>query len=242
HEPHGLLLAGLCEKALTSPEHDREYNQPQLVDQVVLQQRAYKPDAAGDDNPPGYPLLQLRDLLHRIALQHRRVVPLGVLEGRRHDVLGQAVQPVRQGAAPGWPSRGEELVGPPAHQQALGAQRLVERGLADGGAVLDVAHPAAKPEALVTGRVLDDSVERDVLAHDDLSHFGSPFMALPGRPLPSRSRSSRRIMAPLLLRALPLPLHPASLPPFMKMRRPCARRMNGNAARSSRMTRRRSVK
>src|ERR1700730_11804015 len=25
----------------------------------------------------------------------------------------------------------------------------------------------------VTGRVLDDSVERDVLAHDDLSHFGS---------------------------------------------------------------------
>src|SRR5207244_11590257 len=52
-------------------------------------------------------------------------------------------------------------------------------------------------------RVLDDSVERDVLAHDDLSHFGSPFMALPGRPLPSRSRSSRRIMSPLLLRALP---------------------------------------
>src|SRR5580704_19077931 len=33
--------------------------------------------------------------------------------------------------------------------------------------------PSRGPEAFVTGRVLDDSVERDVLAHDDLSHFGS---------------------------------------------------------------------
>src|SRR5512142_1432698 len=31
----------------------------------------------------------------------------------------------------------------------------------------------AGPDAFGTGRVLDDSVERDVLAHDDLSHFGS---------------------------------------------------------------------
>jgi hypothetical protein len=30
------------------------------------------------------------------------------------------------------------------------------------------------PEAFVTGGVLDDSVERDVLAHDDLSPVGSP--------------------------------------------------------------------
>src|SRR5690349_2678996 len=36
-----------------------------------------------------------------------------------------------------------------------------------------VTSPAAGPEAFVTGRVLDDSVERDVLARDDLSHFGS---------------------------------------------------------------------
>jgi hypothetical protein len=34
------------------------------------------------------------------------------------------------------------------------------------------------PEALLTGRVLDDSVERDVLANHDLSHFGSPFIGL----------------------------------------------------------------
>jgi hypothetical protein len=35
-EAHGLLVAGLAEEALASPEHDREDDQPQLVDQVVL--------------------------------------------------------------------------------------------------------------------------------------------------------------------------------------------------------------
>jgi hypothetical protein len=40
--------------------------------------------------------------------------------------------------------------------------------------VADTADPAAVPEALDTGRILDDSVECDVLADDDLSHVGSP--------------------------------------------------------------------
>src|SRR5215217_1461361 len=87
-----------------------------------------------------------------------------MFEGRGHDVLGQAVQPVRQ------------LVAPPTQQQGLGTHGLVERELAELWAVLDQADPAAVPEAFVTGRVLDDSVERDVVAHDDLSHFGSPFV------------------------------------------------------------------
>jgi hypothetical protein len=39
--------------------------------------------------------------------------------------------------------------------------------------VPNLKESAAAPEALLTGRVLDDSVERDVLADHDLSHFGS---------------------------------------------------------------------
>jgi hypothetical protein len=35
-EAHGLLVAGLVEEALTRPEHDWEDDQPQLVDQVML--------------------------------------------------------------------------------------------------------------------------------------------------------------------------------------------------------------
>jgi hypothetical protein len=83
----------------------------------------------------------------------------GWLEGRGHDVLRQAVQPVRQLATPGWPLRGEPLVAPPTQQQGLGTQGLVERELVEFWAVLDQADPAADPEAFVTGRFLDDSVE-----------------------------------------------------------------------------------
>src|SRR5437870_13767123 len=85
-----------------------------------------------------------------------------MFEGRGHAVLGQAVQPVRQLATPRWPPRSEPLVAAPAQQQGLGAQRLIERELVDLWAVLDQAVPAAEPETLVAGRVLDDSVERDV--------------------------------------------------------------------------------
>ena len=41
----GLVLA---EEARAGPEHDREDLQPQLVDEVVLNQRARELDAAGD--------------------------------------------------------------------------------------------------------------------------------------------------------------------------------------------------
>src|SRR5206468_11742939 len=121
--------------------------------------------------------LHLRYLLHDVARQHRRDVPVGILQGRGHDVLGHVVQPVRQFAAPGWPPRGEELVGSPTEQLGLGAQRLVEQDLGRLFAtpLTDTTDPATALEALRTGRVLDDSVERDVLADNDLSHSGSPF-------------------------------------------------------------------
>ena len=104
----------------------------------------------------------------------------GSCEGRGHDVLGLAVQPVRQGASPGWPPRGEELVAAPAQQHGLGAQRLIERdpGRLFAAPVANPADPAAVPETFVTDRVLDNSVERDVLADDDLSHTGSPLIGV----------------------------------------------------------------
>src|ERR671929_989068 len=80
------------------------------------------------------------------------------------------------GPVAGWPPRGQELVCPPTEQLRLGAQRLIEQPLAGLGAVRDLADPTAVLEALDTGRVLDDSIERDVLADDDLPHFGPPFV------------------------------------------------------------------
>src|SRR5215467_3533543 len=178
HEARESLVAGLAEEALAGPEHDREDLQPRFVDEVVLHQYAHELEAGGDVDFPAELLLQLRHLVHHVALQDHRVVPGEIFEGRGHDILGQAVQPIRQLATPGWPPSGEPLVGPPAQQHGLAAQRLVERELVELYAVRDPADPTADPEALVTGRVLDDSVERDVVADDDLSHFGLLSLAL----------------------------------------------------------------
>ncbi len=41
-EAHGFLVAGLSEEALAGSEHDGEDEQPQFVDQIVLDQRAPK--------------------------------------------------------------------------------------------------------------------------------------------------------------------------------------------------------
>jgi len=60
-EAQGFLVAGLAEQALAGPEHDRVDEQPQLVDEVVLDQRAPELIAGVDDDVPGYLLLQLRD-------------------------------------------------------------------------------------------------------------------------------------------------------------------------------------
>src|SRR5713101_3083802 len=76
----------------------------------------------------------------------------------------------------GWPPRRQELVAPPAQQKGLGAQRLVERNLGRLVATLaaDATDPAATAEALDPRRVLDDSVERDVLTDNNPSHCASP--------------------------------------------------------------------
>ena len=52
-EAHWFLVAGLAEEALAGPEHDREDEQPQLVNQVVLDQRAPELIAGVDNDVPG---------------------------------------------------------------------------------------------------------------------------------------------------------------------------------------------
>ena len=51
-EAHGFLVAGRAKEPLAVPEHDRVDLQPQLVDEVVLYERAQELEAAGDDDVP----------------------------------------------------------------------------------------------------------------------------------------------------------------------------------------------
>src|SRR5262249_21682613 len=105
----------------------------------------------------------------------------------------------REFAAPGWPPGGEERVGSPTEQLGLGAQRLVEQ---DPGCLFttpftDTTDPAAAPEALRTGRVLDDSVERDVLADDDLPIQVLLSLALSVPPWGPRSSTTGSVLEEL---------------------------------------------
>src|SRR5215813_7316051 len=90
-ESQGLLAGGLAEKARSIPEYHREDHEPQLVDEVMLDQRVYELVTRVYKDFAANLLLQLRDLAHRIAAQDRRVGPFGNLQGGGHDVLGHAV-------------------------------------------------------------------------------------------------------------------------------------------------------
>jgi hypothetical protein len=180
-QAHGLHGAGLAEEALAGPGHERVGHQPQLVDEVVLDQRPHEPAAGVDDDLAVHLVPQRRYRAHHVSPQDRRVVPgVGILEGGRHDVLGHAVQPVSPLTRAGWEPCGEILEAAAAEQQGLGVHRLGEQRVGPPFAVLvpNPGEPVPPSEALLPPRVLDDSVQRDVFADDDPSHLGSPSFVL----------------------------------------------------------------
>src|SRR4051812_13347301 len=169
-ELQALLVARLAEQALALPEHDREHHEAQLVDEVLLDQALHELGAAVHDAVAAGALAQLRDSGREVALEHRRVGPLGAVHRRRHDVLRHAVELVGELAATRRPRVGEALVGPPPEQQRLRLERLVELEAVALLAAGDLERPAAVLEALRAARVLHDAVERHELGHHDLSH------------------------------------------------------------------------
>ena len=133
--------------------------------------------AAEYDDLPLQALLQLRDFGRRVAVDDRGVVPIEIFEARGHHVFRHGVHPVGQLAGSGWPPSGEDLEGPSTQQQGLRSQRLLERDLKERLEVVfpNVDEPTAVSEALLTGWILYDSIQRDVLADNDPSHHGSSF-------------------------------------------------------------------
>src|SRR5204862_7612897 len=69
------------------------------------------------------------------------------------------------------PATREPLVRPPAEQERIGAHGVLERELEEVRPVLDRPDPPAALEAFVARRILEDPVDRDVVADDDPAHW-----------------------------------------------------------------------
>src|SRR5438034_11183726 len=79
-----IVVHGSAQLVNTLKEHN-------LVDEIVFLQRVHELRAAVDDDVVGELLLELADLCCDIAMDDRRVVPFGLVQGRRHHELGHAV-------------------------------------------------------------------------------------------------------------------------------------------------------
>jgi hypothetical protein len=160
----------LAEQSLAGAEHDREDHQPQLVDEVVLDQGLHELGTAVYDDVAVALLRQLRDLVDQVAGEDGRVGPGRVAQGRGHHVLRHGVERVGELPLALGPGGREALVGPPAEQQRGRAPRLVQLELVALVTTIDLERPPPVLVVLRATRVLDHAVERDELGHHDAAH------------------------------------------------------------------------
>src|SRR5438105_9188034 len=118
-QSHPLLRRGASEEALPFSEDYRIYHEPQLVQEIVLEQSLHESGTAVNDDWSAVLLAHATDFLREIASEHCRVGPLRRPERRRDDVLGHAVELVRELSVPRRPGGGESLVGLAADEQRL---------------------------------------------------------------------------------------------------------------------------
>src|ERR671930_1764705 len=91
-EAEVLLVSRLSEETFAGADDDRVDHQAELVHEVVLDQRLRQLRTAVNDDVALVPLLELRDRLDHVAVEHSRVVTVRVLQSGEDDVLGQRVE------------------------------------------------------------------------------------------------------------------------------------------------------
>src|SRR5215216_4328442 len=81
HELQRLLIAPSLEEALPAAHDNGMDHEPELIEEVLAQQRPEEGATAGDRDVLTWLLLELGDLLRDILFDQRRVVPLGLFQG-----------------------------------------------------------------------------------------------------------------------------------------------------------------
>jgi hypothetical protein len=152
--------AVLGQQLLPPTADDRRDEQHVLVDEALVDQRLDERRAAPHEHV--LPLAQRADPFDDVVGDDRRVVPVGVLQRRRHDVLGHRVERVGEEVARArGPGGGEALVGDPPEQHRVGLLQHLAVELAGL-----VAEERAGPQV----RVLGDVVERGEGGDGELAH------------------------------------------------------------------------
>jgi hypothetical protein len=177
-EPQPLCRARSPEEPLAGADDDRVDLKVEGVNEVVLDQRLDELRAAVNNDVAVVSLFELPDLGDDITGKDGGVVPFGVGQGLRDDVLGHGVELVRELALVARPDGSEAVVGDPAEQKGVRVHRLVELELVAFRAAAESVGPADALEALGSARRLDDAVDGHVLSDDDSSHVSSPFAVL----------------------------------------------------------------
>jgi hypothetical protein len=126
-------VRAVAKQAGAAPSDDWIDPEAELIDQVVLQQGARELAAAVHDDRLSRLPLQPGNLRRDIAGEQGGVPFQRFVQGRRRDVLGEAVDPVDKprfawsvvGRCPGRPGSGEDLVGLPPHEQCVRREEKV---------------------------------------------------------------------------------------------------------------------
>jgi hypothetical protein len=121
YEFQGCLFV-FPEEQLTAAHDDRVDREPELIKQVVFQQRLPEKTMAVYDKILADLLLKLGRLGRYLALDYRRVVPISPLQGRRENVFAHSVNPVGVVAGSSGPNPREDLVCSSPHQHRVARQ------------------------------------------------------------------------------------------------------------------------
>ena len=175
--PKECLRSARGERAQAAADHHREDHQPQLVDELVFDQRFDQGGAAGDEDRGSLAGLQLADPVDvLVACDQVRVLPLERLrQGRGDDVLRHRVDLLGELPLALRPGAGEAFVGHPAEQVRLRLERLVEFELGLLGAHV-IAHPSRVGMGGLAARRLGHPVEGDELGDHQSGHRLGPSL------------------------------------------------------------------
>src|SRR6185437_1014498 len=120
--------------------------------------------AAINQDWAGQPALELRHFRGHITTDDGAIVPVGMLQRARDDVLGHVVYLLGEAiAAPARPGGSETFVRRAAQQQRLGGRKLVHFEPVAFWPALELKCPTASRQALRAAGVLHHTVQRDEL-------------------------------------------------------------------------------